>query len=572
MTSTTAERISGQWPDRLSGWRLWSLLAIAVMAWLPGVMTLPALDRDESRFAQASRQMVETGNYVDIRLGSAPRYNKPIGMYWLQAGAVNVGRLLVRNASDIISFYRAPSFACALFALLLTFWSARVFVSQQTAYLAAALLGLTLLLAVEGEIATTDAALLATVVAAQGVLLRARLAYGQNRLLPLGLTLAGWAAVGMGVLIKGPVIVAVLGVTALAVSVWERNWRWLKSARPLSGLAVAVAVAAPWAIAIGLASHGAFYEQSIGHDFAAKIVGGQESHGAPPGYYVALLSFTFWPATLFLIPSIDLAVRRRNEPAVRFLLAWAVSTLLLFEFVPTKLPHYVLPAYPALAILAALWVGESPPSSESRRQRIFRHLACTQFGLVTLAFAAVPFVVPPRFGAASPPWAAMGAILGILAGAVAVFLMLRRNSLGALAAAGVCALILYPVVVLGVAPQLKELWISERVAALVARDARPHDPPVVSAGYSEPSLLFLLGSATRFSTGEGAANITAAQGGVALVEDQQRKAFLGRIAELQAVATPGEQLSGLNYSRGRKEHLTLYRVNQVPQEVAPPGD
>jgi 4-amino-4-deoxy-L-arabinose transferase-like glycosyltransferase len=375
----------------------------------------------------------------------------------------------------------------------------------------------------------------------------------------------------MGVLIKGPVIAAVLGATAIALCLWERDWRWLKTTRPVSGFAAAVAVAAPWAIAIGLTSHGAFYQQSLGHDFAAKIAGGQESHGAPPGYYLALLSVTFWPATLFLIPSIELAVRRRKEPAMRFLIAWAASAFVLFELVPTKLPHYILPAYPALAMLAALWIADRA-ADESLRQRIFRMLACAQFGLATLAFAAVPLVLPARFGAASPSWAVAGAAAAILAGAAAVLLMLRGRRREALAAAGLCALIFYPVLVLGVAPQLKALWISERVAALVARDARPGDPPIVAAGYAEPSLLFELGGATRFSTGAGAANISAAQGGIVLIEDAERGTFLARISELRAIAVQVDQLSGLDYSRGRKEHLTLYRVSQVPQDVDPPGD
>jgi len=572
MTSTAAEKIAGGLTGRLAGWRFWSLLAIAAVAWLPGVLTLPALDRDESRFAQASRQMVETGDYIDIRLGDAPRYNKPVGIYWLQAAVVDAASPVIRNAQDFIALYRVPSFACGLLALLLTFWCARAFASEQAAFLASVLLGLTLLLAVESEIATTDAALLATILVAQGVLLRARLAYGERSVPPLAITLAGWVAVGAGVMIKGPVIAAVLGATAITLSFWERDWRWLKSTRPVSGLAAAIAVAAPWAIAIGLTSHGAFYEQSLGHDFASKIAGGQESHGAPPGYYLALLSLTFWPATLFLIPSIELAVRRRNEPAIRFLIAWGGSAFVLFELVPTKLPHYILPAYPALAMLAALWIAEDRRADESPRQRFFSALACAQFALATLAFAAVPLVLPARFGGASPSWAVLGAGVGILAGAVAVILMLRGRRLEALGAAGACALIFYPVLVLGIAPQLKALWISERVAALVARDARPGDPPLVAAGYAEPSLLFRIGGATRFSTGAGAANISAAAGGIALIEDADRRSFLSRISELRAIAVPVDQLSGFDYSRGRKEHMTLFRVSRVPLDVAPPGD
>ena len=66
------------------------LALLCLVLWLPGILSLPALDRDESRFAQSSRQMLDSGNYVDIRFGQVPRYKKPVGIYWLQAAATAV--------------------------------------------------------------------------------------------------------------------------------------------------------------------------------------------------------------------------------------------------------------------------------------------------------------------------------------------------------------------------------------------------------------------------------------------------------------------------------------------------
>lgn len=331
------------------------LTLLALLCWLPGLLALPPLDRDESRFAQASRQMIETGDLVDIRYASGPRYNKPIGIYWLQAAAT---RLTGSGAYDVIWTYRLPSLLGGLFALFFAYWCAAAFAPPATALLGAALLGATVLLAVESEIATTDAVLLAAILAAQGVALRTYLAAREVGRKPPGfvLLMAGWVAIGIGVLVKGPVILAVLGVTVLCISLWDRDGKWLRATRPLIGFAVAAALVAPWAIAIGIESHGAFYAQSLGHDFGAKILGGQESHGAPPGYYLAFVSLTFWPAILFLGPGLDSAIRARMRPAIRYLLAWAGATWFMFEIVPTKLPHYILPAYPALAFLAALWV------------------------------------------------------------------------------------------------------------------------------------------------------------------------------------------------------------------------
>lgn len=555
---------------RAGAWHPWALVVLATLLWLPGLFNLPALDRDESRFAQATHQMIETGNFVDIRLGTSPRYNKPVGIYWLQSVPAAAGKLLGVSARAIW-LYRLPSFFGGLAALLLLYACARLYAPPDIALIGAVLLGLSLLLAAESEIATTDAVLLATVVAAQGVLLRLRLDALKGHRTPTRTALAGWAAVGAAVLIKGPVVLAVTGATALSLSLWDRDWRWLRATRPLPGIAIAALIVAPWAIAIGLATHGAFFQQSLGHDFAEKVAGGQESHGAPPGYYLALLSITFWPATLFMLPALHLAWRERGDPVVRYLLCWAASSFLLFELVPTKLPHYILPAYPALALLAALWFAHAPEPEQSRWQRAFRYVACAQFALAAAFIIVALFLLPARFEAATPPWAVMVVAALTAAATAAVVLMVRRRQVPALVAAGFCALLAYPALA-GIAPFLKPLWISERVALILGRHARRHDPPLTSAGYAEPSLLFMAGGDTRLTTGDGAANITAAQGGLALIEDRERPTFLARLADLQAFAAPLEQFSGFDYSNGRKEHFTLYRVSQVPQEVNPPDE
>src|SRR3954467_5651849 len=90
------------------------LLLICVLAWLPGFFTLPPLDRDESRFAQATKQMLETQDFVDIRLGDAARYEKPVGIYWLQAAST---AMLDGGSRDQIWTYRVPSFLGALAAV-----------------------------------------------------------------------------------------------------------------------------------------------------------------------------------------------------------------------------------------------------------------------------------------------------------------------------------------------------------------------------------------------------------------------------------------------------------------------
>ena len=233
--------------------------------------------------------------------------------------------------------------------------------------LAALLMGFTLLLTAEATIATTDAVLLAAVLGAQGVLLRLyRAARGRRPRSPNRMVMWGWAALAIGILVKGPVAAGVTGghhrraaglglvghrPRKAAVPAGRdaeqkprhlpprRRWQaapsrirtgtvwktilWLRTSP--WGVPLMLLIVAPWLIAIGIQSHGAFFQQSLGNDFAAKLAGGQESHGAPPGYNLAAVGASpSGPRFCSCCRRIGLGRgAARKEPAIRFLLAWA---------------------------------------------------------------------------------------------------------------------------------------------------------------------------------------------------------------------------------------------------------
>ncbi len=117
------------------------LVAICLVSYLPGFFNIPPVDRDEARFVQATKQMIESGDYVDIRFQDQVRYKKPVGIYWLQAAAVRAAEAL--GASDprtTIWLYRLPSLIGAVGAVLLTYWAALAFGTRRTAYLSALML------------------------------------------------------------------------------------------------------------------------------------------------------------------------------------------------------------------------------------------------------------------------------------------------------------------------------------------------------------------------------------------------------------------------------------------------
>jgi 4-amino-4-deoxy-L-arabinose transferase-like glycosyltransferase len=290
-------------------------------------------------------------------------------------------------------------------------------------------------------------------------------------------------------------------------------------------------------------------------------MGDSESHGAPPGYYTLLAGFIFWPGSLLLLPGIWYGIARRADPAVRYLLVWAAATWLMFEFAPTKLPHYVLPAFPALAILSALWLT-SPTAEESRAMRLAQFASLALYVLAGLAFAVFLAWAPDRFGAGAPWWLYAAVAAGIAAIlAVVPIILARRFTAAAMLACGT-AIFLYGVAGFATVPRLTELWLSPRLAEAVARHAQAGDPPVVTAGYAEPSIAFLLGTRSALDDGPGAGHAAAAAGGLVLISADQREAFLDAINAEGARAQALEEIAGLNYSRGRNTQITLYRVTQ----------
>jgi 4-amino-4-deoxy-L-arabinose transferase-like glycosyltransferase len=261
-----------------------------------------------------------------------------------------------------------------------------------------------------------------------------------------------------------------------------------------------------------------------------------------------------------VLPGVALGFARRAEPGIRFLLVWAASWWLIVEVVPTKLPHYVIEAYPPLAILAAMFVLDPRPV---KWLAAARWIAALQFVIGTVLFTAVVILAPHYFGdGIGWPMLAVAGVGAVLALA-ALLLAILRKQLIALLLALAAMFVFAPGLTAVVAPRLQQLWMTQQLKALVATAGKPGDPPPALAGYEEPSMLFALGADTVLTDGAGAADAGARSGGLALVEDGERGNFLARLAELQADAVPAGDISGFNYSRGRKQHVTVYRVAQL---------
>ncbi|NJC40418.1 4-amino-4-deoxy-L-arabinose transferase-like glycosyltransferase [Brevundimonas alba] len=540
----------------IAGWRGPVLAAlVALFAGLPVLMLLPPLDRDESRYAQATSQMLESGDYVDIRFQDEPRWKKPVGIYWMQAAAVSATSK-VENRD--IQPYRIPSILAAMLAAAACAWAGAAMFGQRAGFLAGAMLGATFLLSTEAGIAKTDAMLCAAVTLAMAGLARIYLATRAGEVPRRPHKLMFWLGLGLSILVKGPVGLVVVVPAILLLSLWDRDVKWLGRLGWGWGLPLVALLVGPWAIAITIATDGGFWREAIMGDLAPKIAGGHESHGAPPGYFLLLAPLLLFPMALLLPAALSTGWHRRAEPAVRFLVCWLVPAWLIFELTPTKLPHYTLPTFGAIALLAAAALTR-PIGSISR----YAGAALSLIGGLAIVAATVYGLT--EFGrSTAQTWATITIVFAALAGLIGAFLLLHRAAvtaviaaiaLGVVAHAGLAGTIrqLRP---LAVAPQLQK--VLER-ADLHPRQGRPG--PVAITGFHEPSFVFLTGRETELADAAGAARALA-EGRPVIVEGRDADAFRTASAELGVTGRAVGVVNGHNYSTGDDVSLTVY---------APPG-
>jgi 4-amino-4-deoxy-L-arabinose transferase-like glycosyltransferase len=496
-----------------------ALLAILVSA--PGLFGIPPLDRDESYFAQAARQMLESGDFIDIRFQDEPLYEKPVFTYWAQAAAVAA---LGTAARDQIGAYRVPSALAVVLATLLLFELGAALFGRRCGLTAAALLACMPLVQSQAHQARADALLLAAMLACLWPL---ALAYrgparGEPRE-PARPTAAHaaifWSALAAAMLIKGPVVPAVLVLACAALSLLEQDVRWLARLRPRWGIPLCLFVLAPWPLA--LLAHGSsdFFVKAWRSDILPKLISASESHGAPPLAYAVLSPFILWPAILLLPAAIARAWDAREAPGVRFCAGVAVPGWLLFELAPTKLPHYVLPLVPVLLVLAGSLASPVPGGS-----RALSRLGAALFAIGGIAAVAATMLALVFLAGGIDVLAA----LALAAALCAVGLTTVRAWRGHPSAAGalVCGLMV-SITGFGVTlPRLQRLWVTQRAADAVHAISACAAAPTFVAGYREPSLTFLLGTATRFGSADEAARaLSEKQSTTAIVNDSAAREF-----------------------------------------------
>jgi len=545
------------------GWRGPAMAAlVAFLAGLPGLLAVPPLDRDESRFAQATAQMLETRDFVVIHYQDQPRFKKPVGIHWLQAASVS---LVSSPEARQIWAYRIPSLLGAMLAAAACAWGASAFFGAPAGLLAGAMLGTTFLLSTEALIAKTDAALCGTTMLAIAALARIYAAARDGPPLGRSTWAVFWLALAAATLVKGPIAPLVVILTLAGLTVFDRRVGWLKDLNTIWGLILFAAVVGPWAGAVTVATDGGFWTTALAGDLAPKLAGGQETHGAPPGYHTLLAPLLMFPMTLLLPAAAVAAWQRRREPGVRFAIAWLLPAWILFEAMPTKLVHYPLPLYGAVAWLAAAALAQ-PLGARVRWG------GAALAALVGVLLAGGCFYLLSTYGDPSDVTAA--ALAGLLlaaAGVVGGYMIVRREVRTALIAALGLGLAGHAALAAGLAPRLDPLWLSDRTERAMAK-ARllPRqgiaEAPVAVAGYAEPSLVFALGTPTELE-GAGEAARAIYEHRPAIVEAREEAAFRQALAVYGARAYVVATIKGLDYSNGDETTLRVYEAADTAPEA-----
>ncbi len=457
-------------------------------------------DRDEPRYAQTSRQMLESGDWVVPRLLDKVRNAKPVLIYWCQAASMAI-------FGDDAAAARLPS-ALAIVGTLGALGAVLPRrIGRPRALWAVFILATSAMTIAAGKMAVTDAVLLLWITLSQVALYqlwRGGIEWGPVLLFAVAVALAG--------LTKGPVVLGVSATTLLSLWLLRRfagaapgpmPCRRPQPARSVV-LKVTVALAlfgvivAPWLILIERRAPG-FILSALSHDVVQRIQSGLEGHKGPPGYYLLTIWGTFFPWSLLLPLAIGLGLHHRRRPVIAFCLAAVLGPWLLMEAVQTKLSHYILPIFPPLAVLTAdaLYQCIRRRHDDLARPAFFG--ATVIWGFIVALLGAAPWLALRWFSLGTKSLVSAGIFTAVAIGmATAVIVLFRSRWIGwAAAVMGLGTFGLVTAIYGSYFVHAQYLRTSQRVANELIRLGATVPGEVIMIDYKEPSLAFHQGGEIR---------------------------------------------------------------------------
>ena len=473
------------------------LLLLSLSLFFSSINSLPVLDRDEARYVQSSKQMVESNNYLSIKFQEDYRSKKPIGIYWLQAITINlladvkqVTNFKYEVLNDDVWKYRIVSALAVLFSVLLLYLSGKKIITSKASFYSSLILAASLLVIAEAHIAKTDSILLFLSTIIFITLFKYYKQIGDKNIMNFMIL---WVSMGLSVLIKGPVLIVLFSSSIMLISLLGKNIRWIKNTKPFLGIILVILISVPWFFFMPSEEQRNFLQESFFHDFLGKVRSVQESHGGFPGYYLIGLLFFFFPFSIFFIPLIHFLKISIRDKNIVFLLCWILPTLIIMELIPTKLPHYILPIYPAIAVLMGLLLADIQSYKNLFLTKI-AYFGYLLYFLISNGILLVIFKANQIYGQINNINFFYYLFLFILNNLVFIFIFKKqiKNTFYCLV---FYSNIFTAIIYLFIAPSLTMLWTSKNIADLLTNNEYLENKSTIATlGYNEPSLVFEVGT------------------------------------------------------------------------------
>ena len=546
---------------------------------LPGLSSIPPLDRDEARFSQASKQMLEDKNYVVIKFQEELRSKKPIGIYWLQIASASI------FGKDNIISYRAPNifstiiliivFSTFIYSISFRYFNLNISSSLTFSFFSSLVMATLLGLSIEIKQAKTDTVLL-TLCTVQQLIFWKIYSYGKESWNKykhheyVWLTRLFWLIIALGILVKGPISPLLFTMTLLSICILDRfvekewNLSWLNLFLWFQGLLIVSIITLPWIYLAWQATDGHLILDAINKDFLIKLRSGQENHWGPFGSHLFLLLLTFWPMVLLLPFAARACLDWKHERLIRFLISWIIPFWIILELTPTKLPHYILPVFPGLILLILIGIS-SPPSGNikfSKINKFFRVVVVIFTLLLALSLVYVSLNFSSKI---------LIFILSIVLSFIMItsiifgnifFLNQSKYKLsplfGMLILAGICNIFVFSYIF----PNLDKIHITPKIKNYIdSLEFRPDT--IVATGYHEPSLVFSLGRDTLLLSPEEAALVLVeGDNTLAIVEERTHNEVKKILNKFENKIVYLTSLDGFNLAKGQKIKIHIMKSRE----------
>ncbi|MBI4757095.1 MAG: glycosyltransferase family 39 protein [Betaproteobacteria bacterium] len=425
--------MTARFPSRRS---ILVLFVLFALTWFASLDYRKLIKPDEGRYAEIAREMALSGDWITPRLNAVKYFEKPPLQYWATAAAFKTfgeGEWTARLWSGLTGFA----------GVLLAWFAGRRLFGREAGVLGAAVLGSSLLYLTIGHLNTLDMGLAFFLHLAVCAFLLAQAppagAPGER-----GWMWVAWAATALAVLSKGLVALVLPGTALLLYSLLTRDFAPWRRLHPLSGLLVFLVIVAPWFIAVSL-QNPEFARFFFIHEHFERFLSTAHRRHQPWWYFVPVLLVGALPWTFLALRAAAASWHRGAVEALRpqrFLLLWAVLVFAFFSASGSKLPSYVLPVFPALALLTGSYL------TRVGRGELVAHVAVVAV-IAAAALAMLPLI--SRYADTETPrdmieaygrWLAAAAALWLAATLCALWLAHRgrlAHAALALAAGGTVA-------------------------------------------------------------------------------------------------------------------------------------